>query len=251
MNIIKKLLFYVSVPKCVSCGERLDINDRGVCSLCLKEYKIQKLRECSVCSKVLSRCTCTNDYLKTHYVKKLVKLFRYVGNDINEESPSNMLVYSMKRDNREDVLCFLSDELCDAIRHNLNINEEYIVTSVPRRKKAIKRYGIDHAKLLAKAVAKRLGIPYYALLKSTAKAPQKKMHGFERIKNAEFDYKLRIPDIKNRRVIIIDDVVTSGASMGRCAMLIQALKPKEIVGAALSIAYRDKGIDFEKSRPFA
>ena len=157
-----------------------------------------------------------------------------------------MLVYSLKRDNRNDVLSFLSEELACAILHNININEEYIVTSVPRRRKAIQRYGIDHARLLASAVAKRLGLRYYPLLKSTAKAPQKKMQNTERIKNATVDYKLRTPDIEGRRVILIDDVVTSGASMGSSAMLIHALKPKEIIGAALSIAYRDKSIDFSQ-----
>ena len=241
MNFFQRILFYISVPKCVSCGERLSVNDVALCRICRKEYYDTRGRSCSVCSLVLSECTCPNDYLKNHYIKRLAKVFRYVNRDDNRHLPANMLIYSLKQDNREDVLSFLSDELFGVIKDNIVKDcKDYIITSVPRRKGAVRKYGIDHAKLLAKATAKKLGIPYVSLLKSTAKAPQKKMRDAERIKNATFDYKKNIKDVKGMRVIIVDDIVTTGASMGSCAMLIHALGAKEIVGATLSIAYKDE-----------
>ena len=247
MSFFKKLLFYLSVPKCVCCGERLEITDKALCRICTKDYFDHKTRSCSQCSKLLSECTCTNDYLKNHYTKRLVKLFRYIIRDDTERSfPSNMLIYSLKRDNRADVLDFLSDELANAINKTISPKKiEFLITSVPRRPKAVRRYGIDHAQLLAKSVAKKLDVPYAALLKSTAKAAQKKMHEKERISNATFDYRKTDVDPRGKHVIIIDDVVTTGASMGSCAMLIHALGAKEIIGAALSIAYKDKSVEFK------
>ena len=40
-------------------------------------------------------------------------------------------------------------------------------------------------------------------------------------------------------VIIVDDIITTGASMSSCAMLIKAYKPTKVIGAALGIAYKD------------
>ncbi len=246
MNFFEKLLFYLSVPKCVCCGERLTISDTALCRICKKDYFDHKARNCSVCSKNLPECTCTNDYLKNHSIKRLVKIFRYINRDDKERKfPSNMLIYSLKRDNRNDVLEFLAQELAASIKKNIAPTKMgYLITSVPRRPKAVRHYGIDHAKLLAKSVAKKLDIPYAVLLKSTAKAPQKKMHDKERISNATFDYKKTNIDASGKRVIIVDDIVTSGASMGACAMLIRALGARETVGAALSIAYKDKSVQF-------
>ena len=245
MNFFEKLLFYISVPKCVCCNEKLDITDKGLCRICARDYYEHKLRNCSVCSKILSECTCPNDYLKRHSIKRLIKVSRYVNRDESERRfASNMLIYSLKRDNRADVLDFLSSELSTAITNNVKTEKsDFIITSVPRRKAAIRRYGIDHARLLANAVAKKLDLPYAALLRSTAKAAQKKMREQERIKNATFDYRKSDISIKGKRVILIDDIVTTGASMGSCAMLLRAIGAKEVIGAAISIAFKDKTID--------
>ncbi len=242
MKFTEKLLYYLSVPRCVCCGERLGIDERALCRICKAEYAEHKKRNCSRCSRVLSECVCTNDYLKRHCVRRLVKIFRYINRaDSERETPSNMLIYSLKRDNRADVLDFLSTELASAVKKNIAPKKtEYIITSVPRRCGAIRKYGIDHAKLIATATARKLDIPYASLLKSTAKAPQKKMREEQRIKNATFDYRKTEVNVKGKRVILVDDIVTTGASMGSCAMLIRALGAREIIGATLSIAYRDK-----------
>ena len=109
---------------------------------------------------------------------------------------------------------------------------------MPRRRAAIKKYGIDHAKILAKALAKRLGCQYVSCLISKSKLPQKSTFAKERISNAEFD--LKNVDIKGKRVIIVDDIVTTGASLGSCAALLHAVGAKEIVGCAIAVAYKDK-----------
>ena len=239
-DFIKKLycdsLFYLSVPKCVCCREILEKEDVALCTKCVAEYNNLKKWDCSFCKKPLYECLCTNDYLKAHYVKKLVKVFRYIHRD---PLPTNNLIYSLKRDNREDVLAYLSNELCTAISASIKDPENYIFTSVPRRREAIRKYGIDHAALLAKRVAKLLGAEYIPLLRSKAKSAQKKMSGKERIENARFEYLKNTPDVSNKRIILVDDIVTTGSSMAGCAMLIRGLGAKEIVGAAISIAFRD------------
>lgn len=246
-TIKDRILFYLSVPKCVGCKTRLSINDKALCPSCLLEYKDVLLRNCSICAKPLNRCSCTNRHLDSHYIHKLVKVFRYVRRD---SLPSNNLIYSLKRDNRRDVLEFLRDELCDAISHTVKNPESCVFINVPRRREAIVKYGIDHAKLLAKAVAKKFSAQYYQPIVSKTKKAQKKTIGKERLENAQFVLKTRAKDLSGKTVIIVDDIVTTGSSMGACAMLIRGLGAKRIMGAAISVAYKDTYIPFDTDDRF-
>jgi len=160
------------------------------------------------------------------------------------------LIYSLKRDNRKDVLDFLTKELCDAIENSVNNPSEMIFTNVPRRRESIRKYGMDHASLLAKSVAKYFSARYYQPLISKSKQEQKHMSGTQRLKNASFRLKKGARSFKGKTVILIDDIVTTGSSMGACAMLLRALGAKKIIGAVVSIAYKDEYIPFNKDDRF-
>ena len=249
MNIKKlfsKALFYVSVPKCVCCKEKLEYEDRGLCKRCREVYESHKLRNCPRCSRKLSECFCTYDFLEDHSIKNLIKIFRYSKTD--QSMPSNYLIYSLKQDNRRDVLSFLADEMSDALKLQLADDfSKYVITSVPRRRKAIVSYGYDHAAALADAVAKRLGIEYVEILKSKSSEPQKSVYGRARIENAKFEYKCKKDfTLSGKTVILVDDIITTGASITNSATLIRGLKPKKIIGACLGTAYKEKR-DYEYS----
>jgi ComF family protein len=246
-ELFNKALYYVSVPKCACCKEKLDYKERGLCKKCKEIYDAHKLRNCPKCSAILSECFCTYDFLDNHGIKNLVKIFRYSKAD--ESMPSNYLIYSLKQDNRKDVISFLADEMSNAIsRHLVGAKEEYLITNVPRRRKAIVNFGYDHAAKLALEVSKRLGIEYISLLKSKATDPQKSVYGQARIENARFEYKCKKDiTLKGKTVILIDDIITTGSSVTNCATLIRGLHPRKIIAACLGTAYKEKGPDFRFS----
>ena len=239
-DIFQKILFYMTVPKCVCCGEKLDIDDRALCKDCLKEHKRTKDSVCSVCFKQLSSCKCSNKYLKSHMMPKLIKIFRYKpSSDPNEKIPSNQLIYVIKRVRRKDLLDFISDEMIEAINNSI-VTDDYVISNVPRKRSRVLKYGFDHSQEIAKAISEKLDIPYVKLLKSESKTAQKKLHGDARLKNAEVDVLKRHPDVKGKRVLLVDDIVTTGASMGASAMMIRAIGAKEVTGVCLGITYRDE-----------
>ncbi len=237
-EFINKVLFYVSVPKCASCGERLRANDRALCPPCKTKYRELLEFNCSVCAKPYYECECTNKYLNAHYVHKVYKVFRYFPGD---EPPTNNLIYRLKRDNRRDVVDFLASELLNSLKNKNTNLDNTIITSVPRRRKSIKKYGFDHAMVLAKALSKELGLEYKKLLVSRVKKDQKKSNDkSDRRKNAKFDYRKRCLDITGKNVLIIDDIITTGSSVGACATLLHGLGAKKITALTLSIAYSDE-----------
>ena len=233
---LDKLLYLISVPKCVSCGKRLAYHEKALCTSCLKSYTEICTRNCSRCAMPLSECSCSTPYLEAHYVKTLIKVFRYQNRE--ENIAANSLIYSLKSDNRSDVLNFCTDELIDAMKAS-NIHPlGCIITNVPRRRSQIVKYGIDHAKLLAENISKRTGATYMNLLRSNVKTAQKEVYGKERENNVDFDV-INDADLKGKTVIIVDDIVTTGSSMGAAAMLIRGLGAKCIIGATIAIAYKE------------
>lgn len=237
------LLFYIGVPKCVGCGEFLSREDRVFCPDCRMIYDNAKMRNCSRCANILSRCTCSNDYLDSHYIHSLIKVTRYIhGPDL----PQNRLLYALKQENRRDVADFMASELTDAVRAGVKDVQEYLVTYVPRRHSSVVRYGFDHAKKLARKTAENLGIPFLPLLRSTAKKPQKELSGrAARVENAAMK-RIGIPELNGKRILLVDDIVTTGASMANAASLLRGSGAKEIVGVTFAIAYLDPYIPFEK-----
>ena len=161
----------------------------------------------------------------------------------------NAPIYSLKRHNRDDVLEFCTNELSEAIRNCYPNASEFIFTNVPRSEKSIVKYGFDHAEMLAKSLADKFGAKYEKLLVSDVKTEQKKLHGESRKINAQFSV-IGDFDLSGKTVLIIDDIVTTGSSMGAAAMLIHGLGAKKIFGAALGIVYKDKYTPFPRQMDY-
>ena len=161
------------------------------------------------------------------------------GETFSEPVDLTKEIYSLKKDNRADVVKRCASILEKSVKNSLDDPSKYIITNVPRRRKAKLEIGYDHAELLAKELAKRLGAEYLPLLKSTSKREQKKLIGKARIKNVKVEIKNKA-DIKGKRIIIVDDIITSGASVAACATKLRSIGADETVAAALAIAYMDK-----------
>lgn len=232
-----RVLFTLSVPKCVGCREPLDFGQKAFCPKCSAEFEEIKTRNCSRCAKKLNFCTCSSEHLEAHFIRQVIKCFRYFARD--EVNAANALIFSLKKENRRDVLELCTKELATAIRNSVPNPEQYVITNIPRRKSEIVDKGFDQAGILAVSLAKELGAEYVSILTSLSKKPQKSLEGVDRLKNANFAIKSEV-DLSGKSVIIVDDVITTGASMGNAAALIRSLGAKKIIAASLGIAYKDK-----------
>lgn len=104
--------------------------------------------------------------------------------------------------------------------------EEYIegqvdiISWVPLSRKRLRERGYDQARLLAEVVAVQLNIPCVPVLKKTRHTkPQSRTGGAEK-RRANISGAYEIIDkeqISGKRILLIDDIVTTGASFAECA----------------------------------
>lgn len=124
----------------------------------------------------------------------------------------------------------LSHEMVRSIKDVYRDREFDLVTCVPMHKDTLRERGYNQAELLAKECARLLGIEYADLLAKTKKnKTQHSIKAAERAKNvigvySPIDKNL----IKGKRILIIDDIITTGSTLGECARILSKCKCGEI-----------------------
>ncbi len=97
-----------------------------------------------------------------------------------------------------------------------------LITSVPMHKNTKRERGYNQADLLAKRFSEFSGIPYAETLeKFKENKTQHSIKAKERAKNVRGVY--RIIDkslVKGKKILIIDDIITTGNTLGECARIL-------------------------------
>ncbi len=112
-----------------------------------------------------------------------------------------------------------------------------IITWVPLSRKRLRRRGYDQARLLAEGLAEHLGLPCVRLLDKTRDTPpQSGVGGAEaRRANAAGVYRAADPArTAGRRVLLVDDIVTTGATFSACAAVLRMAGAASVSAAALA-----------------
>ena len=250
--LLTRLLYSVvgalGVRKCYVCREPIS-KDACLCAPCYEAYLLEKKWECGICGMPLSECLCSNAYLSSHGIKRMIKLYRYRPDSENHRL--NLLLYRLKRSYVRGIHVFLAEDLAAAVRRTLPSRTNAVVVSVPRTPRAKRKYGFDQSACLGKALAEEMGIPYLAALAREKRArAQKKLRGVtERESNVRDSYRLLTDEsLKGRTVLLLDDTVTTGASMAECARMLRRLGAREIIAVSPFISFRHPNLFYEQKK---
>lgn len=126
-----------------------------------------------------------------------------------------------------------------ALRVQDDLPRPDVITWVPVSAKRRRQRGFDQVELLARAVAGELGIPSEKLLdKFRDNQPNSELRSQpERRANVLGVYRAVEPErIRGRRVLLLDDIVTTGATASECARVLMTAGAEEILFAALAAA---------------
>jgi len=247
IDYINRLLF---VHKCASCRQILPYNEfyNALCDECRLKYEMAKAESCHDCMRAACECTCQPKLLSNNGSLCLRKLFFYHTGKENE--PQNRLVYFLKHNQSKRVASFVGRELWKLIDNELSqidgieVRRDVFLTNVPRGKAAVRREGFDQSELICKMISREIGMPYKPLiLRKNGGKEQKKLTARERTGNIRsFIYvnERLAEEVKGKYVILLDDIVTTGASMSACLPLLRKMGIKGVICCSLAYDTNNK-----------
>ncbi len=107
------------------------------------------------------------------------------------------------------------------------------VTSVPVSPGRYRERGYNQSELLARAVARRSGIPYLPLLARQSSDHQLGLGRAERLRRVGGVF-YGLHGLSGERVLVVDDVVTTGATLNECARVLKTAGASTVWGLALA-----------------
>ena len=126
--------------------------------------------------------------------------------------------------------------LADCIRENLAGRYD-LISWVPLSRKRLKERGYDQAMLLAQATALLLDDVAVSTLQKVRDVKKQSTVGSEEKRRANIAgaYAAEDPElIADRRILIIDDIVTTGSTLSECAATLKAAGAREVLCAAVA-----------------
>lgn len=176
---------------CLSCGE---YSEEGLCRKCKREIKLVKDSYIEDYLRINSLC-----YYKGT-IKSLILEFKY-HNDYNcGDYMANLLI-----DNFESI-----------------IKQSDIITYVPLTKKKKRQRGFNQCEFIAQCIGKSFDMEVEKLLlKKINNKEQKTLDSKSRIENVRnvYEYNNRI-NLKDKNILLIDDVITTGATVRECSKIL-------------------------------
>ena len=236
-NIFEMLRDLLFPPKCLLCSSATASGKSELCNDCLRRWQRLIDVKCQRCGKIAAKCNCNFRCLDD--VKYIGALFFYDYED-SMLADGKQLIYSLKRGRDRRVARFIAREMAAmllkyAVSNGIDINcTPVMVTNAPRSREAVKEYGFDHGEELARHIARYIGVQYESLFANKKGTVQKNLSAAERKDNAEHSIQLRGSITPGTLYILIDDVITTGATLGRCAALLHDRGAENVICATVA-----------------
>lgn len=222
MNAADKLLRLLYPPKCVLCGVILDEEQTDLCPRCRR-----KAPECTFRRKKSGKRSNVN----IRFLDSITAVWYYEGNVRNA---IRRFKFHRRAHLSEGLGRMLAMRLAEAFPEGVDC-----ITWVPVSTLRRMQRGYDQAELLARAVGRELRLPVRRLLRKTRHTvPQSGLStAAERRANVRGAFSPQPgASAEGLRVLLTDDVLTTGATASECARVLRDMGVKSVDAAMLAIS---------------
>ncbi len=228
-ELINRLLSLVFPPLCLACREVEGFSalDLGLCSECRRRLRPMPLRVCRTCgrpgsSRPAEGYTCGACLGRAPRFDRLLAAWRY-------EPPLDRVIQALKFGR----LFYLGDELARhlAERFHDQAVECDVVVPVPLHWSRQLVRGYNQAEEIARPLARRLGLPLLRGLRRRRRTPpQTRLNRRGRAANLRDAFRARRQArLCDRTILLVDDVVTTGATLSAAAASLQSAGAYRVV----------------------
>ena len=197
-DIFNKLLDFIYKKRCYFCGSSKECFK--MCSKCYGELVFSDPRP----NRILEGVKIYSAGVYEKYIQKMIR--------------------GMKYHNQKELAYYMAKFMWEYWEET-GENKKFIIIPVPLHEKRKRKRGYNHMELVARELSFLSGFDINTNLIKRVKntKPQYKLSYAEKLKNMENAFSVNVDEINNEPILIIDDICTSGATLGS---MIRELKSK-------------------------
>lgn len=221
MKLLQMISAWLYPDKCILCGKLLQKQETDLCRSCRIDAP-----ECPVNR---SKYPYLNSWIALWYyednVRRSLLHYKFYGKRHYANAYARLLGMKLLREEKLDV---------------------DVITWVPISQKRKRQRGFDQVELLADKLGQELCTEPMPLLKKIRNnAVQSGIVGqAERRANVLGVYQVIDPEkIEGKRILLLDDILTTGATVGECARVLLTAGAKEVHVAVIAAARQHKKVD--------
>jgi len=214
-----------------------------ICEACLASFEAPPEKKCALCGQPLVEMTaaegeplvCRACQQKTYAFERARSFGIYDG-------PLVRAILLLKWERIEPLGSWFAQRLAELAAREAELLAGDVVVPVPLHRDRERERGYNQAGLISKPLARKLGLPHKAvLLMRTKPRPNKQLLRFEeRWESVRGAFATRPgSQVDNKRVLLVDDVMTTGATLDACARALLESGAKSVIGLTVARAARN------------
>ncbi|MBO5394697.1 MAG: ComF family protein [Clostridia bacterium] len=210
---------------CIFCGREIPQGD--ICDRCTEKNIFNTGNRCQLCDTPIKEGNIVCDHCKSHK-----RAFKSVSCPLLYENEIRSSILKFKSDGAK----YLAKPFAKLIFDRLTTDDIQfdIIVPVPSHKKTIRKRGYNPARVLADELSLLTGKPVADILIKTVQTKNQKLLNFNE-RQTNLENSMTITDanfVKGKKVLIIDDIITTAATVNACALLMH--KASEIYACAIA-----------------
>ena len=242
MNIINAIIEIIYPPRCLICERflgdhkvRKDQYDILICQDCFNGFSEITSPLCPICrkpfeSEVEEDHICEDCLRKKPFFDALGAPYLYEGGFMKG-------IHHFKYGGKTHMAGSLGPLLASFAKRWLKKKDDCLMMPVPLHPKRLRERGFNQSLLLARHVAGELctELDFLTLRRVKNTKPQTSLHRDERRKNVSRAFEVMERDVvKGRRIILVDDVATTGSTLNECARVLKRSGSGEVLCLVLA-----------------
>lgn len=219
-----RFLVDIILPNRCPCCDKFIKWDKFICNDCTKKIVYADEKVCSKCGK--AECICN----KGVYYDGCITLTYYEG--VVKEG-----IHRLKYSRGMNFAYFFDDEIVRKLYERGYSQIADIITCVPMTKSSKAERGYNQSEEIAKIIANKINVPVipYLLRKQFNNVSQHSLSEKERYEAVKDLFVINKKyDIKDKTIILCDDVLTTGSTLNECSRILKEHGAKAIYCVALA-----------------
>ena len=222
-------IFNLFLPKrCGACNMILETYEKVICTNCRHDLPVT--------SKKSLHYNLAKKIFKNSKINNVSTLFYYETNTEVQE-----LIHNLKYRNQTEIGKIIGEWHVSKLLELKNFNIIDFVVPVPIHPKKLRKRGYDQLESYGETLADKLNATYTTkILKKIVNTKTQSKHSRkERFNNILNSIAISKTNIENKHILLIDDVITTGATLKACIKCLQQINGIQISVAAIAITILD------------